>query len=425
MGGEWRSTTGEALVSKQLRDLALSRIRWALGKRILLVEPDYYTRYPPLGLLKISSYHKSLGDKTKLVRGCVRPPWRPDMIYVTSLFTWAWKPVHDAVRHYKGLYPDVPVLLGGIYASLLPDHAKQSGADLVHVGIFEPAENFKPDYRLVPTWKSSVMFASRGCVRKCGFCSVPKLEGQLSHLKPSVKSLIRKGHKKVIFFDNNILAAENWRELFDELAELKVEVDFNQGMDARCVTDEVAERLARLNMPMIRLAYDYVGIKNSVEVAIKILKSHKISGRRMIFYVLHNYVDSPEDFFHKVRDLLNWGVLAYPMRYEPLCTIQKGLYVSPKWTIRELNMVSTARRVLGFGGALPPYKGLVKKFNEAENFHEAFSLRPVKKENRELPKEGLKEMALEHEILVPRSRKKNYFPTWRREENWRLISPGR
>jgi hypothetical protein len=393
-----------------------------MSNHILLVEPDYYTRYPPLGLLKISAYHKSLGDTTELVRGCVKPRRTPDLVYVTSLFTWSWKPVHEAVRYYKARYPNVQVWLGGIYASLLPDHAKLSGADYVHVGLFEPAENFKPDYKLIPQWDSTILFASRGCVRKCGFCSVPKLEGQLSHLKPSVSDQIRRGHRKVVFFDNNILAAPNWRELFDELTELQVQVDFNQGMDARCVTEEVAEKLSKMNIPMIRLAYDYVGIKNSVEKSIEILKGHGIRGRRMIFYVLHNYVDSPEDFFEKVHDLVNWGVLAYPMRYEPLMSLEKGKYVSPLWTRKQLDMVSRARRVLGFGGAFPPYEGLIWKFNKSHNFHEAFSLRAIKKDNAELPREGLKQMALEHELIVPIvSRKRNYFPAWRKEQDWRQI----
>ena len=372
----------------------------------------------------MAAYHNSLGDTTELVRGCVAPKRIPAKIYVTSLFTWSWEPVHEAVKFYKRMFPHVPVWLGGIYASLLPDHAKLSGADYVHVGLFEPAENFKPDYRHVPKWDSTIMFASRGCVRKCGFCSVPKLEGQLSHTRPTIADYLRKGHQKVVFFDNNILAADNWRELFEELAELRVEVDFNQGMDARCVTDEVAEKISKLNMPMIRLAYDYVGIKNSVEHAIAMMRAHKIGGRRMIFYVLYNYVDSPEDFFHKVRDLLNWGVIAYPMRYEPLTTLKKGLYKSPNWTVKQLNMVATARRVIGFGGSFPPYKKLVEKLNEAEDFYEAFRLRPIRKHIEGLPHTGLRQMALEHEMLVPRPRKRNYFPSWRREEDWRL-TPGR
>ena len=44
-------------------------------------------------------------------------------------------------------------------------------------------------------------------------------------------------------WDNNVLGESHWRDLFAELKELKVEVDFNQGLDARLVTEEVAEAL--------------------------------------------------------------------------------------------------------------------------------------------------------------------------------------
>ena len=47
-----------------------------------------------------------------------------------------------------------------------------------------------------------------------------------------------------------------------------------------------------------------------------------------IFYALYNYVDTPEDFFSRVRDLLNWGTVVYPMRFEPLTTLEKHKYVS-------------------------------------------------------------------------------------------------
>lgn len=99
------------------------------GNRVLLVEPDYYTRFPPLGLLKLASYHKRRGDSVILVRGCRRvlvEGGEPKRVYVTSLFTWAWRPVWAAVRYYKRLYPGAEVWLGGIYASLLPSHAEAS-----------------------------------------------------------------------------------------------------------------------------------------------------------------------------------------------------------------------------------------------------------------------------------------------------------
>ncbi len=369
------------------------------------MEPDFYTRYPPLGLLKLSSLHKYRGDTVELVRGERSPDKRPDKIYVTSLFTYAWKPVHRAVRFYKKLFPEVPVSLGGIYASLLPDHAATSGADYVHKGLLDEAESFIPDYTLIPEWDGSIMFASRGCIRRCGFCSVPKLEGRPSALKYSIKHLIYPGHPKtkdccekrhhtkVILWDNNILGNPNWRALFDELKEIGLVTDFNQGLDARLVTQEVAEKISKMRMEVIRVAYDYHGIGPYVERAIKLLGEAGVNSRKIISYTLFNYTDDPEDFFQRVRDLLNWGVVCYPMRFEPLTTLEKNRFVSPRWTREEIEMVASARRVIGYAGAFPPYEGLVDKFNGARDFYEAFQLRD--KNSKPKPPAFLKDQDLD------------------------------
>lgn len=78
---------------------------------ILLVEPDYYTRYPPLSLLKLSTYYKELGDNVWLVRGAQFVDFRPDRIHVTSLFTWDLRSVWRAVRFYKGRRPSAELSL--------------------------------------------------------------------------------------------------------------------------------------------------------------------------------------------------------------------------------------------------------------------------------------------------------------------------
>ncbi len=323
---------------------------------ILLVEPDYYSRYPPLGLLKLAAMHRYQGDTVELVRGEKRPSRQPDKIYITSLFTYSWRPVHRSIHYYKQLFPGIPVSLGGIYASLLPDHAATSGADYIHKGLMDEAEGFLPDYDLVPEWNGSIMFASRGCIRRCGFCSVPKLEGRPSALKYSVKHLIYPGHPrtenccdkrhhtKVILWDNNILGNPNWRALFDELQELGMVTDFNQGLDARLVTQEVAEKIARMRMEVVRVAYDYHGIGPFVERAINFLREAGVSPRKIVSYTLFNYQDDPEDFFERVRDLLNWGAVCYPMRFEPLTSLEKNRFVSPRWEREDLEMVARVSR---------------------------------------------------------------------------------
>jgi pyruvate-formate lyase-activating enzyme len=352
---------------------------------VLLVEPDYYTRYPPLGLLKLSAYHKSRGDTTELVKGVGKVCRKPNRIYVTSLFTWAWEPVWQAVRHYKRRFPNASLWLGGLYASLLPEHAARSGADRVYKGLFREAEDLMPDYSLVPEWDGSIVFSSRGCNNRCPFCAVPVLEGSLNSAKGSIRHLVYPGHTRIIFWDNNILQSPRWREIFDELEELGLRVDFNQGIDARLITDEVARRLSKLRLDSgggvkVRLGYDLRKNGPFVKRAIERLNAVGISARKVMVYTLFNYVDDdPEDFFERVKEILSWGAVSYPMRYEPLNALRKNSYISPNWKPEEVEMVQKARRVLGFGGAFPPYEGLVKKLDKARNFYEAFSLRPVRK----------------------------------------------
>lgn len=343
---------------------------------ILLVEPNYYTRYPPLGLLKLASYHKLLGDTVKLVRGCELVEKIPAKVYVTSLFTYSWKPVHEAITYYKKLFPHSDLVLGGIYATLMQEHAESSGADEIHAGLFEEAEDLLPEYSLVPDWKHvSIVFSHRGCINNCPYCAVPALEPTKTPIKP-IRHLIQKGHRKVILWDNNTLSMSGWHDLVAELKELQLSVDFNQGLDAEFITADVAEELQGLHMNPIRMAYDVPGKRKYLDKAIVTLERVGFSRRKIIVYTLYNWIDSPEQFLDRVRDLLEWEVVVYPMRFEPLNSLEKNKHIGQNWTHQQLEMVARARRVIGYGGAFPPYEGLRKKIINAKSFMEAFSLHP-------------------------------------------------
>lgn len=356
-----------------------------MENHILLVEPAYYSKFPPIGLLKISAFHKGQGDSTELVKFNKKtdslPAKNPDKIYVTSLFTWTWRDVWDAVHFYRKKYPDVPVILGGIYASLLPDHAKLSGATSLFHGICQEVESLLPDYSIAPErdgkkWDGSIIFSSRGCHNRCKFCAVPTLEGKMNSERNSILPYIEPEYSRVIFFDNNFLANRYSGAIFDELVELDKKVDFNQGLDAKLITEQNAKRIADLKLDdSIRLAYDSIDRKKYVLKAIERLIDAGIKKRDIFVYALFNYIDTPEDFFSRVKDILNSGVVCYPMRYEPTFAIEKNYYISPNWTPHQVQMVQQARRVIGFGGAFPGYEGLVNKFNNAGTFDEAFALR--------------------------------------------------
>ncbi len=356
-----------------------------MSKKILLVEPPksrkYHTQYPPLGLLKLAAYHKKRGDKVRFVKGFDSDSFSPDKIYITSLFTYAWEPVHEMIRYYIQKHKKAEVTVGGIYATLCAEHLKETFKNRIKIykGLYYKAEDILPDYSLVPDWNASIVFSSRGCIRDCQFCSVKDLEPKVRY-KKSIRHLIYPGHKKVIFWDNNILASPYLEDIFQELEELKLEVDFNQGLDARLINTNVALRLKKLNVSLIRLAYDTQGIREPLRHAIELLKEVGFNGRRIIVYCLYNNPfekDTPETFLKRLQDLISWGVVSYPMRYEPLEPKEKNTYVSPYWTEEQLEMIAKARRVLGYGGAFPPYEGLKKKFLEAKSFEKALELRPL------------------------------------------------
>ena len=205
-----------------------------------------------------------------------------------------------------------------------------------------------------------------------------------------------------------------------------MKVDFNQGLDARLITDEAAERLGRMKFfPAIRVAYDYIGIGKFVKKAIERLISNGLNGREIFVYILFNYADSPNDFFERVREVINWGATAYPMRYIPLNSLDKNKHIGPKWSYENLQLVQRARRVIGYGGAFPPYEGLVKKLNVASDFCQAFELVPVVKARKskgviEHNKEMIAEGSEEH-LKTKSKRMPNYWSSLRKEENWRLI----
>jgi hypothetical protein len=361
---------------------------------ILLVEPDYYSRFPPLGLMKLASYHRSRGNNIKFIRGTNNDlNFYPDKILITSLFTYAWSPVHNAIEFYHNLYPDSSVEVGGIYASIMPDRIRSIYPYArVHVGLYDAAEHYMPAYDILSQvkkwekWDASIIFSSRGCIRKCPFCVVPRLEGMIRPCITDIQNYVYPGHKRIILWDNNFFASPNWKNVLQELNEVGLKVDFNQGLDARLIDDEKARMLADLKMPLLRMAYDYVGDKINVANSVELLSEYGVRRRNIFIYTLYNFFDSnnpqyndtPEIFLTKIKSILELGCVAYPMRFEPNNSLKKNQFISPNWTREQLETIADARRVIGYGGAFPPYEGLVKKLNNSIGFHDAFGLRPAK-----------------------------------------------
>lgn len=346
---------------------------------ILLVEPDYRSKFPPLGLMKISTYHRNRGDCVTFVRGKV--PEKRDMhwhrIYISSLFTWELPRTIKTIRYYsKSVNSSKDVYVGGIGATLLPEFIdSQVECTLIKGQIEErwilgrnspPIDCLSPDYSILESVDHSYkpidsyfVKISKGCIRNCKFCAVPKLEPKFGLTKPLSEqiSAIRKvnGEKQhLVILDNNILALSNIGEILDEIKMLgfgqgakkngrERTVDFNQGIDARLISKKpkLAKGLGQIAMKPVRLAFDVltVNMEYHYRKAVNLLTDQGF--RAYTTYLLYNYNDTPEDFYRrlminmKLNQELGIRISGFPMRYIPISDTQRG-YISPQWNWRWL-----------------------------------------------------------------------------------------
>ena len=214
--------------------------------RVLLVEPNYKNKYPPMGLMKISTYHKMLGDEVRFVKG-VDPNidaavW--DRIYITTLFTFDFSISAETILHYMRLVDDVSSLyVGGIMASLMPENiVEATGIDRSHIltGLFTDTsvvgdnndinvDQLPLDYDILedvnykyPAGDNYFAYTTRGCPNHCSFCAVPILEPSF-HVTNNIVEQIRAIDQKYgpkqhrLLLDNNVLNTPNLESLVDDL----------------------------------------------------------------------------------------------------------------------------------------------------------------------------------------------------------------
>jgi hypothetical protein len=231
------------------------------------------------------------------------------------------EPRWRGVRFIKGLLGEAPAISLG-----LDPFDEELYADDVNG---KPIEDLVPDYSILdhigyeyPVNDAYFTYASRGCVRKCAFCGVPKLEGgqrdtnSLSEVVEGVSSLY--GEKRdLILMDNNVVASANFKEIIAEIIdlgfergaklkrgryELKRRVDFNQGVDARilCKDPMYLQQLSRIALKPLRIAFDHLGVKKPYAQAVRYSADAGLT--ELSNYMLYNFNDSPADLFERMRN---------------------------------------------------------------------------------------------------------------------------
>lgn len=517
-----------------------------MRRKILLIEPNYKNKYPPIGLMKIASYHRVLGDEIMFFKGdlkdlvlneltidCVNklskidseidwkkgtaliteyiktrnklvlesleleqskfkylvfnsldsysdiykkkdfknfPKW--DRVYITTLFTFYWKITVSTIHFAKNIVKsNDQIMIGGVLASLLHDELeKETGIKpyqglLDKPGILDPnnylakdliIDNLPLDYSILdeidyqyPTGSAYFTFMTKGCTRKCAFCSVPILEPTY---KPKIETKdkffeikeLYGEQQNLLLMDNNVLASPNFPEIiqeikdmgfykgatfvepnqleisirnlkngindkaytirsyklfhdfikvlrgkfqqnfyntldryglikwetvtksalinaYDELKdiyELKRKktpkqrfVDFNQGTDARYVTDELMKLMSEIPIRPLRIAFDYWGMREKYEQAVRLAAKHGLT--ELSNYILYNFKDHPDELYKRLEinvllnEELGTTIFSFPMKYIPLFGEEAKTrdYIGKSWNRKYIRAIQSVLNV--------------------------------------------------------------------------------
>ncbi|HDK26324.1 MAG TPA: radical SAM protein [Candidatus Atribacteria bacterium] len=246
---------------------------------------DIDGKIPNLALMKISTYYKNKGNEVVLTNPLMASIF--DKIYASTVFSWSKIPA-------------------------LPKNAEigGSGYDL-QKKLPEEIDKLCPDYSLYPNVTYSIGFLTRGCIRNCPWCIVPKKEGKI---KPYMDIEEFARHDKIMLLDNNVLACDWGIKQIEKIARLNLKIDFCQGLDARLITDKIAKLLSKVKWwKPVRLACDMASMKPIVQKAVELLRWHNVSPRTYVVYAL--ITNDIEDSIDRIRFLKGLGVDVYAQPY--------------------------------------------------------------------------------------------------------------
>ena len=217
----------------------------------------------------------------------------PRAILVTSMMTYWYPAVADTINLIRQIIPHTPIALGGVYTTLLPDHAQRTCRpdQLFTGGSFTPVlkwlddlthqnrldypqtDDFTtwpdPAYHLYPKLNYLTLISSLGCPFRCDYCAGPNLQPRLQQLPPSqfVDQLIRllpllqsNTPLNIAFMDDALLAHADRHiiPILQKTAALDLPLRFHtpNGLHCRFLTPQIAELMAANRFRMIRLSFE-------------------------------------------------------------------------------------------------------------------------------------------------------------------------
>jgi radical SAM superfamily enzyme YgiQ (UPF0313 family) len=234
--------------------------------------------------------YKRHGITPDAATGLVSSIPSPKLILVTSVMTYWYPGVFETIEFLHDSFGDVPIVLGGIYATLCYDHARaHSGADIVVSGdgtleslrIADDICGHHRDYGAIPTGPSDLplpgydlydrldsvsVLTSRGCPFSCTFCASNLLCGGFEQRRPMdvadeiEQHVVSLAIHDVAFLDDALLVRfdDHLGAILREVERKGLDVRFHtpNGLHVRYITDDAASALHRADFRTLRLSFE-------------------------------------------------------------------------------------------------------------------------------------------------------------------------
>lgn len=261
--------------------------------------------FPSLPLMKLSAYHKSLGDSVSMYV----PLEKYDIVYASKVFSFT----PDIDDDYSVRADELRK--GGTGYCISVKDGKEIFNESRNIPLSDDIEHICPDYSLYPKYKFAVGFLTRGCPRNCGFCVVGKKEGKCSRQVTELSEFWC-GQKMIKLLDPNILACKNHEQLLQDLANSGARVDFTQGVDIRLTTPDNIKLLNAVKTTIMHFAWD-----NPKEDLTEHFKRYAElttikSERNKAVYVLVNFNSTLDEDLYRIYTLRDLGYTPYVMIYQ-------------------------------------------------------------------------------------------------------------
>lgn len=277
--------------------------------KVGLIDVDGHN-FPNLPLMKLSAYHKKMGDTVEWYDpwGGICEPY--EKVYMSKVFSFT--PDYD-----RPIYASEIIQGGSGYCISLEDGKETYHAER-DANLAPEIEHIYPDYSLYGIKDTSYGFLTRGCPRGCDFCHVKAKEGQCSRKVANLEEFWR-GQKEIVLCDPNILACSEHKELLQQLIDSKARVDLNQGVDVRLINDGNIDLIKKLKLKSIHFAFDRWQDKDIVEPKLRMVAEETGFNRnkgKVTVYILVNFDTTIEQDLYRIELCRELNFQPYVMIYD-------------------------------------------------------------------------------------------------------------